>query len=335
MIVQPPISIAGQQGRRRRPFDGHPGHDGDAADGPDIAPAVPQLAPADPGARTHFSRAANLLLAAEFTALSVWYGYLAVVYGAGTDAQIYLRAARLWLGGGDPWSAQVGGVVFAAPPPTLLLYAPFVWVPEALFVPMALLANVGACIFIVRRLKLPWYFVLFPPLVEAALPGNPEPIFVALLVAGHPLSDALAALLKVYGLVPLLLLRRWRSLAIVTAVLALSATPLPWSRFGAELPAIQNALADQSRLGLRDVPFLLPFVLASLWLLGRWRAAWLAVPALWPATQLHYAAMALPAVTPVIAAAAALPLPGAMQLGLCLAGVSVLRQRGRSDRLTR
>jgi len=235
----------------------------------------------------------------------------------------------------DPWSAQVGGIVFAAPPPTLLLYALFVWVPERLFVPMALLANVGACIVIVRRLKLPWYFVLFPPLVEGALPGNPEPVFVALLVAGHPVSEAVAAILKLYGLVPLLVLRRWRSMVIVAAMLALSAAVLPWSTFIAELPAIQKALADQSRLGLRDVPFLLPFVLASLWLLGRWRAAWLVVPALWPATQLHYAAMALPAVTPVIAAAAALPLPGAMQLGVCLAGVVAVRHRPQSDRLTR
>ena len=36
------------------------------------------------------------------------------------DARLYLMATRTWLDGGDPWSVQLAGNYFAAPPPSLL-----------------------------------------------------------------------------------------------------------------------------------------------------------------------------------------------------------------------
>src|SRR4051812_29818203 len=40
------------------------------------------------------------------------------------DARLYLDATRAWLAGGDPWAVQLAGNYFAAPPPTLLAFAP-------------------------------------------------------------------------------------------------------------------------------------------------------------------------------------------------------------------
>ena len=56
--------------------------------------------------------------------------------------------------------------------------------------------------------------------------------------------------------------------------------------------------------------------LIALILLGRKRAAWLAVPVLWPATQLHYRVLALPAMTPSLALAGSVAEPGFMTAGV-------------------
>jgi hypothetical protein len=56
-------------------------------------------------------------------------------------------------------------------------------------------------------------------------------------------------------------------------------------------------------------PLLVPPTLLALWILRRRGAEWYAVPAVFPATQFYYVAMALPALVgrPVIAALLALP----------------------------
>ena len=58
-------------------------------------------------------------------------------------------------------------------------------------------------------------------------------------------------------------------------------------------------------------PILIPPTLLALWILRRQGAEWFAVPAVWPATQFYYVAMALPAVAkrPILAAAFAVPAP--------------------------
>jgi hypothetical protein len=63
-------------------------------------------------------------------------------------------------------------------------------------------------------------------------------------------------------------------------------------------------------------------------LIGRERLAWLAVPVFWPFTQWYYAAMALPAVTPLAAMALATPVAGATTVALVIAVVE-LYMRGR------
>ena len=58
------------------------------------------------------------------------------------------------------------------------------------------------------------------------------------------------------------------------------------------------------------MPLLIPPTLAALWILRRRGAQWFLVPAVFPATQFYYVAMALPALVgrPLIAAALALPM---------------------------
>jgi len=43
--------------------------------------------------------------------------------------------------------------------------------------------------------------------------------------------------------------------------------------------------------------------------LGLRRAGWLAVPLLWPSTQIHYMALAMPGLTPYLALAWCIPMP--------------------------
>ena len=126
------------------------------------------------------------------------------------DARLYLEAARVWLAGGNPWEVQLAGNYFAAPPPTLLVFAPFTLLPAGLAVGIIALAVVGGAIATVRMLHLPWWWLLFPPLVQACLSANVQTLIVPLILIP---GGALAIIIKIYAGLPLLILGRWRSLA--------------------------------------------------------------------------------------------------------------------------
>ena len=73
-----------------------------------------------------------------------------------------------------------------------------------------------------------------------------------------------------------------------------------------QLGAISARLAKESALGYSAFYFpglLIPVVvvLVLLWLKDRRAAAWLAVPAVWPASEFHYSTLALPVMTPILA----------------------------------
>jgi hypothetical protein len=142
---------------------------------------------------------------------------------------------------------------------------------------------------------------LFPPISDSLIVLNPDVVVVGLLVALPRLAPA-AVVLKVYAAVPLALTQRWRPL-LIGLLLSLLSVPW-WPDFLAASPSIEGSLATQSFGGLSawGTWLLIPTVLAlvALWKRG---AEWLAVPALWPYTQLHYAAIALPvaAKDPVVA----------------------------------
>jgi hypothetical protein len=118
--------------------------------------------------------------------------------GLGGDALIYYRAAVMWAAGGNPWDAYIvatdgiGRLHFYAFPPTVVLLQPFTLLPES-WVPLTGIALQGAAaIFVVHRLALPWWWLIFPPIVTGVFAGNPSLIMLALLLMSHPALKAIA-----------------------------------------------------------------------------------------------------------------------------------------------
>lgn len=244
-----------------------------------------------------------------------------------TDAVLYSDAAKAWLTGGDPWLVTEGGIAFGAPPPTLLLYVPFAFLPSVVTALVWLGIDLLAVAFVIRRLHLPWWWVLFPPLAQAIVPANPEPVVVACLVAAGPVANAIAPLVKIYAFAPLVGERRWGPIVICVAVLAISAAILPWGLFIRDLPIVSDTLVAQATsLSAFDVPVVLPFALIGLAAVGLRRAGWFAIPVLWPHTQVHYAALSLPEISPLLAVGFSLPIHGAPPVALAIQ--ALLERRG-------
>jgi hypothetical protein len=246
----------------------------------------------------------------------------------GIDAQIYREAAVVALNGGNAWQVLPSGSYFAAPPPTLLFYLPAAFVP----VPIAIVGAVGICLasswFIIRRLRLPAWWLLFPPLVEAIVVGNPDPSVLAILLFTGPVAG-LSATLKAYAAVPLVMQRRWRAVALAAAVAVVSA-PL-WVLFFDARDAVAHGLTTQAvGLSAWGTWLVIPGGMALVMLRDR-GAEWLAVPVLWPATQSHYAVIAMPALrrSAVGAAVMSLAIPLApVAAGVLMAAEHVVQDRG-------
>ena len=87
---------------------------------------------------------------------------------------------------GSGWRAAIPGTsrspgnYFAAPPPTLLAFAPFTLLPADTAVALIALAVIGGAIATIRLLHLPWWWLLFPPLVQCVLSGNVQSLIVPL-----------------------------------------------------------------------------------------------------------------------------------------------------------
>ena len=259
--------------------------------------------------------------------LAIWFAIISfmrlsslVTGGAGFDAQLYLKATRAWMSGADPW-VFIDQQRFAAPPPTLIPLAPIAVLPEQLGIWLMMgLAVVGA-IATVRLLRLPWYWLLFPPFIDAAWNGNPQNLLVPLILIG---GGPLAAFLKIYAVVPIALTLRWRALLVTALLLAVTAPLLPWASYVAQFGDLSAALNEQSDGGLSAtaIPWLIPVALLALVFAGRERAAWLAVPAIWPTTQWYYSTLAVPAATPIAGAILAVPLPGAAVIATIAVAIS-------------
>jgi hypothetical protein len=230
----------------------------------------------------------------------------------GIDARIYYRAAQAFLAGGDPWSAQVDGVTFAAPPPTLIPYLPFTLIPEDAFVVLAIASCAVVAVLLLRVFRLPWTWLLFTPLVESVWVANPNPLVVLLLVRGLTGGAILAVFLKVYAIVPLVGELRVRTVVLSLLCLLLTLPVLPWALYQAEFANLTGVLLEQSGGGRSalSLPILVPLAVVALVALDRRTSGWLAVPALWPATQLHYSLFAFPVMHPIMAFFFCVPAPG-------------------------
>ena len=154
--------------------------------------------PADPVRRTPLARLKTVTPA---RALEMAAAAVAIVGGVivllthpvMVDLEIPLRAAERWVHGGEPYltssfSASEGyGLPFLYPPPVLPFLAPLLALPRAVVVAPWLAATVGAAIFLVRRLGVPWRVVpialCWLPFAEGLVGGNAQVLLVAAFVA--------------------------------------------------------------------------------------------------------------------------------------------------------
>lgn len=254
-----------------------------------------------------------------------WQSYQRISYFVehnfpfGIDARIYYRGVVAWLQGGNPWDAAVtvGGSAYhyAGSPVTTIILAPAGLISEELFTALWLALTWAAAAWTIRRLNLPIWWLLFPPISEALFSANPQLIVLALLLADRSWLAAIATALKVYAFIPLAGEGRWRTIGL--AVLVNAATiliaPRLWLNYLAQFGSISARLEFESIQGFSAFyyPALLVVTLVALVLLAlrdRPAAGWLAVPAVWPASQLHYSTMALPVMTPLLAFFLAIPI---------------------------
>jgi hypothetical protein len=243
-------------------------------------------------------------------------GYRILVYlvvsheQIGFDARLYTAATRAWLKGQDPWSVSILGVHFGAPPPTLLAFVPFVMLPDLAITVIWVFGSFVLAALALRALHMPAWWLIFWPIVDGAMVGNPDVAILSLLVIARGRLAALAPILKIYAFAPLIGERRFRTITLSVVILAVTAPILPWGLWFGELPTISERLilvsATTSIFG--DLPLMVAGSVALL-LLGLRRAGWLAVPVLWPSTQPHYLAMSVPAMSPLLAVAWSFPDP--------------------------
>jgi hypothetical protein len=154
-------------------------------------------------------------------------------------------------------------------------------------------------------------------MVTGIIAGNPHVVCLALLLCGSKWLPALAAPMKAYAVIPMVVERQWRALALLAVIGAASVVlfwPL-WSQYRAEAGSIEAWITGPGTGGgfsaARD-PRLFALTAVALGLLAifdRRAAGWLAVPALWPATEYFYATFALPLRSPWLMAALALSEP--------------------------
>ncbi len=249
---------------------------------------------------------------------SDWPNHLDVL---GIDGRLYYRAAQMWLSGGDPWTAytttntwpasgQYIHFLFTGPPPTVLAFVPFAWIPETPFVIGWFGLTVAAAVYTLRRLHLPVWWLMFPPLAQGIIVANPQIVCLALLLCGSSWLRALAAPMKAYAVIPMVTERQWRALTILVIagiVSLLLFWPL-WRQYIADYAKVQDWIIGATYGGFSAAQDLRLFALtasalALLALIDTKAAGWLAVPALWPAAQYYYATFALPLRSPWLAAA--------------------------------
>lgn len=268
----------------------------------------------------------------------------------GRDFRIYRAAGEAVLKGTDPWAAFApwNGVPwhFAALPPAAQLFAPFALLPEGLGTVLFGGLSVAVAWLAFRRLGLPGWWLLFPPLTEGLLAVNPQILLFGCLIAGGPVARAVATMLKVYAIVPVVARREFRAVALTLGFTILSAVAgaTLWATWVNEFGAISTRVVQESHGGVsaailldpkifgqsvagagiwRFVPGILLYGVIALLVIGASLrdvrgAAWVAVPLLWPAAEYHLATLAIPAARRLSIWVIAVATPPTYLLGLIL-----------------
>jgi hypothetical protein len=119
---------------------------------------------------------------------------------------------------------------------------------------------------------------------------------------------------------------------VLAALLLLTIPILPWQPFLADIGTIASRLSSQNENGLPNIVLIAiaPAVAIALWVVGRERAAWLAVPAIWPAQQFYYGTLVMPTRSKVAAAIVAFPVAGSGAAALFAVALLTWRERRRS-----
>ena len=252
--------------------------------------------------------------------MTIWYFATNGPLGWLADGLLYRRAAVTWLAGGDPWSISElsDKFHFAGLPPTVVAFVPFALLPEAVAGAVMLAGGIAAAVYVQRRLGLPSWVLVSPPFVVGLYVANPHMITMALLVAGRPWLSALSAAVKVYTVPAMIGDRRWRDVALTVAVYAGSVLLLSdlWALYFSQAGTISGRILVETGGGGFSAyarPMMIPTMVA-LGLLATfdWRTAgWLAVPALWPGTQVYCATFILPVSLPLFLASST-PIFGAV-----------------------
>ncbi|CAN5639887.1 hypothetical protein BH20CHL7_BH20CHL7_12780 [soil metagenome] len=259
-------------------------------------------------------RSSGLYAALRKVGLPAWFVVIDLLWIAkldvlAIDARHYQRAANAWLAGGNPFEVMEGTTPYLSGPHTLIFYAPTSLVPLPFATAVWMGIGVLAAVFMIRRLHLPLWWLLFPPLAHSLWNGNPQSLALALLVVGGALPSALAVAIKLYtGLV---LVFRPKH-AIVAGLLLLVALPfVPWQQYLEQSAAATEAIGTSWNGSAWRFPLLVPPTLLGLWILRRRGGEWFAVSAVFPLTQFYYVAMCLPALVgrTVLAALLAIPVP--------------------------
>jgi hypothetical protein len=256
------------------------------------------------------------------------------------DSRLYFQATEAWLAGGNPWTVEARGVAYAGLPTTLLLSVPLVPFGEQVawaFWPIAGIVGIWS---VVRRLGLPGWWMLFPPVVEGWVAGSPD-----MALAGVALGGAawVAALTKPYAAPAVLAERGWKPVLIAAGICVLTLPILPWRTFVESAPAVGDTLTRYTlQFSAWGNPLGMVIVSVALLMLGRRMALGLAVPALWPNAQPHYAvfSMYVASRSPVLAIGLSLPIRGLAPLSviayaswLALPALGAALARGRRSRL--
>jgi hypothetical protein len=266
-------------------------------------------------------RLLDIILLAAFVGGSVPF-WVSLVPAAAGDAVLYRQGVVSWLAGSDPWLAGDPISRFAGTPLTLIAFAPSALVDAGLWAVVAAIGSMAAALFAVRHLRIPIAWLFFPPVTAGIWTANPSVLMLALAVAALPAGrsplgqvlGALATWVKVLVILPLAVERQWRALALAGVASGLTVIVLPglWSRYVTELPAISATLAANTHYSSAwyQAPWLLPpaaVALVALARIDRRAAGWLAIPALAPVVEYHWAVLMLPVAHPVLGLAAFVP----------------------------
>jgi hypothetical protein len=249
--------------------------------------------------------------------LAVWFVlfdlyYLRTLSGDSflLDARIYRAGSAAWLAGNDPWGASVMALHFAALPPVVPLLAPLAILPDPVWGPLWLVLCVASGLVIVRRLRLNSVWLLFPPLMQGVLLGNPAiPAFALFVCGGEPIALLVRPHLGFAALTE----RRWVAIGFAVGLALVSFAVAPWRTYVSELPVIAARYAAEGGEGA-DGPAILYWVAvaatAGVFVLDHRRGGWLACATIPAPIAYHGLVSIMPIPNRLLAAVAAVPLPG-------------------------